>query len=542
MKKSALEVVMTTLHAGGKFESKAYQISGGLHGVGVSVVNALSEELDVWVKRDGKIWHQKYKKGIPVTGVELVKENVEGTGTKITFLADKEIFQDINYSYETIASRLRELAFLNKNLTIILKDERTMKQNIFKYEGGIVSFVEFVNKNKKPIHKVVYFKKEKNEITVEVALQYNEGYSENVFSFVNNINTKEGGTHLTGFKTALTRAINDYAKRLNSEVKLGGDDVIEGLSAVISVMMRNPQFEGQTKTKLGNSEVKGIVDSIVYEKMKEYLEEHPNEAKMIVEKCINAARAREAARKARELTRRKGALDVSSLPGKLADCSEEDPKICELFIVEGDSAGGSAKAARERKFQAILPIRGKILNVEKSRLTKIFANKEITTIIAALGTGIGDEFDLSKLRYNKIILMTDADVDGSHIRTLLLTFFYRYMPVLIEQGHIYIAIPPLYKLKKGKQEFYVYSDDEKNEMLKKLGEGTEIQRYKGLGEMNPQQLWETTMDPERRKLVLVTMEDAVLADKIFTILMGDDVPSRRAFIMKHAKEVVNLDV
>ncbi|MEM4336873.1 MAG: DNA topoisomerase (ATP-hydrolyzing) subunit B [Candidatus Woesearchaeota archaeon] len=540
--KSALEIVMTKLHAGGKFDSGAYKVAGGLHGVGVSVVNALSTELEVWVKREGKIYYQKYNKGVPVEDVKIVGE-AEGSGTKITFLPDKEIFSDTTFQYDILASRLRELAFLNKGITIILSDERTGKKSVFFYEGGIKQFVEYINKNKKPLHRIIYFEKMRNDVIVEVALQYNDSYVENVFAFVNNINTKEGGTHLTGFRTALTRIVNDYSTQHKiGDIKLTGEDVREGLSAVLSLKMKNPQFEGQTKAKLGNSEIKGLVDSIVYEKLKEYFEENPSEARVIVEKCVKAAKAREAARKARELTRRKGALDSFSLPGKLADCSEKDPSKCELFLVEGDSAGGSAKAGRSREYQAILPLRGKILNVEKARLNKIFANNEIITMVTAIGTSIGEEFDISKLRYNKIIIMTDADVDGSHIRTLLLTFFFRYMPKLVEEGHIYIAQPPLYKVKKGKQFKYAYTENEKDEILKEFGEGAEVQRYKGLGEMNPEQLWETTMNPETRNLIKVTLEDAVAADKIFTILMGEEVAPRRAFIQKHAKEVVNLDI
>jgi len=538
----ALEIVMTKLHAGGKFDTSAYKVSGGLHGVGVSVVNALSKELEVWTKRNGKIYYQKYSRGNPVTDV-VEQGPAEGTGTKVKFLADSEIFTTTEYHYETLASRLRELAYLNKGVKIMLKDERTGRSSVFFYEGGIVEFVNYINKNKKPLHKVFYFAKEKNDIMIEIALQYNDGYNENVFSFVNNINTKEGGTHLSGFKAALTRAINDYAEKLKlGDLKLSGEDVREGLSAVISLKMKNPQFEGQTKTRLGNSDVKGIVESALYEKLKEYFEENPQEARIIVEKCVTAAKAREAARKARELTRRKGALDSFSLPGKLADCSEKDPAKCELYLVEGDSAGGSAKQGRKREFQAILPLRGKILNVEKARLDKIFANNEIIVMVTALGTGIGEEFDISKLRYDKIIIMTDADVDGSHIRTLLLTFFFRYLTPLIEQGHVYIAQPPLYRIKKGKQFKYAFTEEEKAAIVKEFGEGAEVQRYKGLGEMNPEQLWETTMNPETRTLIKITLEDAVLADKIFTVLMGDEVLPRKAFIEKHAKEVVNLDV
>lgn len=538
--KPALEIVFTVLHAGGKFDNDTYKVSGGLHGVGASVVNALSEELDVWVKRNGKVYHQQFKKGVPPHALEEIGTTTE-TGTKVTFLADKTIFESLEYSFDTLSARLRELAFLNKGIIISIEDERDGKKHTFQYAGGLTSFVEFLNKNKNPFHPVIAFEKEKDNVIVDVALQYNDGYNENVFSFVNNINTREGGTHLTGFKTALTRSFNDYAEKSKIGEKVTGDDVREGLSAVVSVKVKNPQFEGQTKMKLGNSEVKGIVDGIVYEKLKMYLEEHPKEAKVIVEKCIQAARAREAARKARELTRRKGILDGSSLPGKLADCSERDPKKCELYLVEGDSAGGSAKSGRNREFQAILPLKGKILNVEKARLHKIFANNEIVMMVTALGTGIAEEFKMENLRYDKIILMTDADVDGAHIRTLLLTFFYRYLPKLVEQGHVYIAQPPLYRLKKGKTVVYAYSDEEKEKRASELGE-VEMQRYKGLGEMNAEQLWDTTMDPVTRVLVKVTLEDVVQADKIFTILMGDEVAPRRSFIMRHAKEVVNLDV
>ncbi len=538
--KSAVEIVFTVLHAGGKFDSETYKVSGGLHGVGASVVNALSEYLEVWVKRNGKIYYQKYAYGKPIEPLKEEGESAE-TGTRVHFLADKQIFESMEYSFEVLSARLRELAFLNKGIKIVIEDERDGKKHSFQYEGGITSFVEFLNKNKNPLHPVIAFTKEKDTTEVDIALQYNDGYNENVFSFVNNINTREGGTHLTGFKTALTRAFNDYGEKNKISEKVTGDDVREGLSAVVSVKVKNPQFEGQTKAKLGNSEVKGIVDGVMYEKLKQYLEEHPKEARLVVEKCIQAVHAREAARKARELTRRKGLLEGSGLPGKLADCSERDPKKCELYLVEGDSAGGSAKSGRNREFQAILPLKGKILNVEKSRLHKILANNEIVTMATALGTSIGDEFKLENLRYNKVIIMTDADVDGAHIRTLLLTFFYRYLPKLIEEGHIYIAQPPLYRLKKGKHIQYAYSEEEREKVAKELGD-IEIQRYKGLGEMNPDQLWETTMDPVTRVLIRVKLDDAVEADKIFTILMGDEVAPRRAFIMRHAKEVVNLDV
>ena len=470
-------------------------------------------------------------------------EDGVGTGTIVTFLPDDEIFQETIYHYDILSNRLRELAFLNKGLKIILEDERDGKKSEFCYDKGIVSFVDFLNKNKNPINGVIYFKKEAGETEVEVALQYNESYQENIFSFVNSINTAEGGTHLSGFKTALTRTMNQYLEKQKiSNVKLSSEDTREGLTAVISVRVKEPQFEGQTKTKLGNSDVKGIVDSVVHDNLTSFLEENPSVGKLITSKSINAAKAREAARKARELTRRKGALSGHGLPGKLADCSSKDPTLSEIYIVEGDSAGGSAKQGRNRKFQAILPLRGKILNVEKARLDKVLHSNEIVTMITALGTGIGDEFDISKLRYHKIVIMTDADVDGAHIRTLLLTFFYRYMKPLVEEGYIYIAMPPLYRVKKGKEEQWIYSDEKLKEILEKVGKEVNVQRYKGLGEMNPKQLWSTTMDPEFRTLMQVTLEDAVVADQIFTILMGDEVPPRRQFIQEHAKEVVNLDV
>jgi len=715
MHKPALEVVMTTLHAGGKFDHKAYRVSGGLHGVGVSVVNALSEWLEVEVRRDGKIYHQEYKCGKTASKVKVIG-SAKNTGTKVTFKSDKEIFPSgINYSFDILSNRLRELAFLNKDLKITLKDERAKgKEAEFKFSGGIVSFVEFLNKNKNVLHKkVVYFAKEKDGVQAEVALQYNDGYAESIFTFANNINTIEGGTHLTGFKSALTRTINQYckAKKLlkNEDSTISGDDTREGLSAVISTKVPNPQFEGQTKTKLGNSEVEGIIESIVNEALGSFLEENPSVANKIIEKAVLAARAREAARKARELTRRKGALEGASLPGKLADCQETDASLCEVYLVEGDSAGGSAKQGRDRRFQAILPLKGKILNVEKARLDKALSNEEIRTIITAIGCGIGEEFDMAKIRYHKIIIMCDADVDGSHIRTLLLTLFYRQMPALIENGHVYIAQPPLYKIKRGKREEYIQTEDEYNNLLLELGtegmtltrvkdkhqftdkqlkavldslielegygnaiersganlskyitlrhkktkklplymikveqethflynddelskyvsdedtaknkdyiefyeareiekivdkidklgfdmeeydtpeegvkekrapkkestkpiytikmeketkgfyslkeilqfvksigkEGMSIQRYKGLGEMNPAQLWETTMDPEKRTLLKVMLEDAVEADSMFTILMGEAVEPRREFIEKHAHEVKVLDI
>ena len=712
-KKPAVEVVLTTLHAGGKFDHRSYKVSGGLHGVGVSVVNALSEWLEVEIKRDGKVYHQEYERGHVASKLTVIGK-AKGTGTTVTFKADKEIFAcPLEFSYETLSNRLRELAFLNKGLKIKLKDEKQDKESEFQFSGGIISFVEHLNRNKNPLHKkVIYFSGEKDGVSCEIAMQYNDGYAENIFTFVNNINTIEGGTHLSGFKSALTRTVNQYCKNKNmlkgSDVAISGEDIREGLTCVISLKVPNPQFEGQTKTKLGNSEVEGIVASIVNESLGSYFEEQPSVANKAVEKAILAARAREAARKARELTRRKGALDSMSLPGKLADCSEEDPALCELYIVEGDSAGGSSRQGRDRRFQAILPIKGKILNVEKARIDKALSNEEIRTIISALGSGVGEEFDLSKLRYHKLILMCDADSDGSHIRTLLLTLFFRQMPQLIEKGHIYIAQPPLYKVKRGKREEYIeterhmnsllfelgtegltiirltdkksfkdnqlkellqlvhefdrlgraiekrgvdlsnyigfrhkkpkklplfmikvedstqflYDDEELAKAIKKLEKdlgkeveidvksdyvvefyeardmekvidriektgfkieqvlqagsntkkksfrmvwesdikeldtlkecldyvreiarkGLTIQRYKGLGEMNPGQLWETTMNPDTRTLLKVTLEDAVEADEIFTILMGDQVEPRRDFIEAHAQEVKNLDI
>jgi len=712
-KKPAVEVALTTLHAGGKFDHRSYKVSGGLHGVGVSCVNALSDWLEVEVKRDGKIYHQRYERGKTVSKLTIIGKSTS-TGTKITFKPDKTIFSKTEYSYDVLSGRLRELAFLNKGLKIKLTDERSEKEAVFEFSGGIVSFVEYLNKNKNPLHnKVVYFEKLQDDVKVEVALQYNDGYAETMFSFANNINTIEGGTHLSGFKSALTRAINQYAKSKNllkDNIAITGDDVREGLTAVISVKVPNPQFEGQTKTKLGNSEVEGLVASSSLEALAGYFEENPSVANKIIDKVIVASRAREAARKARELTRRKGALEGAGLPGKLADCSERDASLCELYIVEGDSAGGSAKQGRDRRFQAILPIKGKILNVEKSRLDKILSNEEIRTIITALGTGIGEEFDLAKLRYHKLMLMADADIDGSHIRTLLLTLLYRQLPKLVEEGHVYITQPPLYKIKRGQREEYIQTEQQMNDMLLDLGreghklvrvkdklsftdhqfkellrllveldklgrylekkgvnfieylsfrhqktkkmpiyrvkvdgntqfvysdkelaaltakegkeieqdvlhlfeaqeieelvlkieklglefetyynsavlpkagttkaadkkmkaayritndgdvkelfslkeilayikevaaKGMHIQRYKGLGEMNPQQLWDTTMDPEKRTILQVTLEDAVEADKMFTVLMGDQVEPRREFIEDHAHQVKNLDI
>lgn len=715
-KKPAVEVVLTTLHAGGKFDHEAYKVSGGLHGVGVSVVNALSEWLEVEVRREGKVFHQRYERGKTASKLIVIGKS-KTTGTKVVFKADKEIFKSIDYSYDILSQRLRELAFLNKGLEITLNDERTDKKADFKFSGGIISFVEYLNKNKTPLHnKVIYFEKEKEGIYLEAALQYNDGYSENLFSFANNINTIEGGTHLSGFKSALTRAINQYAKGKNilkDDIGITGDDVREGLTAVISVKIPNPQYEGQTKTKLGNSEVEGLAASVVFDSLVTFFEENPSVANKIIDKAILSSRAREAARKARELTRRKGALESGGLPGKLADCSERDPALCELYIVEGDSAGGSAKQGRDRRFQAILPIKGKILNVEKARLDKILSNEEIRVIITALGTGIGEEFDIAKLRYHKIVLMADADIDGSHIRTLLLTFLYRQMPKLVEGGYVYIAQPPLYKIKRGNREEYIQTEQQMDDLLLDLGregnvffylknkcsftehqfkelmsllvelekmgknlekkgvnfikylnsmhqktkkmpiyrikvdgkyqflysdeelaklseeegkeieqevleifeaqdieqiaakidklgmdissycddsslkaggdgqikqvenkakplyrivnkekeqkdffclrevlvyikeqatKGMHIQRYKGLGEMNPSQLWETTMDPEKRTILKVTLEDAVETDKIFTVLMGDVVEPRRQFIEEYAHRVKNLDI
>lgn len=547
--KPAVEVVLTVLHAGGKFGGSGYKVSGGLHGVGVSVVNALSTSMDVKVKRDGKVYEISFEKGVTKEPLHVIGETAE-TGTYVHFVPDAEIFDETVYDYDTLRHRLRELSFLNRGITIILTDERPeeVRQETFYFEGGISSFVEHLNRNKEVINpEPVYFNGTKDTTVVEIALQYNISYSENIYSFVNNINTEEGGTHLAGFKSALTRAANDFARRQgiikNNEDNLVGEDIREGLTCVISIKLREPQFEGQTKTKLGNSEVRGIVDSIVSEGLSEYFEENPVISKKIIEKSIMASRAREAARKARELTRRKNALEVSSLPGKLADCSVKDPEQAEIYLVEGDSAGGSAKQGRDRRFQAILPLRGKILNVEKARLDKILNNEEIRTMITAFGSGIGSEFDITKRRYGKIIIMTDADVDGAHIRTLLLTFFYRYMRPLIENGHVYIAQPPLYQIRKGRSHWYTYSDEELAQKLDEIGrDGITVQRYKGLGEMNPEQLWETTMDPEKRTVLQVHLREAEEADSIFTILMGDKVEPRRRFIEEHANLVRNLDL
>ena len=548
--RSTIEVIMTVLHAGGKFGGGGYKVSGGLHGVGASVVNALSEACEVTVTREGKVWQQKYSRGNILGDVTQIGES-DGHGTKTWFKPDHEIFETTEFEFEILQSRLRELAFLNKGIRITLSDKREgqEKGETYYYEGGIKEFVNYLNRNKDVLHpEPIYVEGEKDGIIAEVSLQYNDGYTENLYSFANNIDTIEGGTHLVGFKTAITRVINDYAKKFGhikeSDKNLSGDDVREGLTAVVSVKISEPQFEGQTKTKLGNSEVRGVVDSIVADGVGTFLEENPAVGKIIIDKALMAARARDAARKARELTR-KSVLERSTLPGKLADCSSKDPMECEIYIVEGDSAGGSAKQGRNRRFQAILPLRGKILNVEKQRLDRILNSDTIRSMITAFGAGIGKDFDEEKLRYNRIIIMTDADVDGAHIRTLLLTFFFRYMRPLIDGGHVYIAQPPLYKVSKGKKEFYAYSDQELESILADVGgkdNSTNIQRYKGLGEMNANQLWETTMDPEHRILLKATVEDAIAADEIFTILMGDKVEPRREFIQKNAKKVSNLDV
>ncbi|MGC8786331.1 MAG: DNA topoisomerase (ATP-hydrolyzing) subunit B [Anaerolineae bacterium] len=544
--KSALEVVHTVLHAGGKFGGDTYKVASGLHGVGVSAVNALSEWLEVYVQRDGKRYYQRYERGVPVTPVQIVGTS-EGTGTTTTFLPDKTIMKTLDYQYDTLAQRFREMAFLTRGLTITFRDERNDIENSFYFEGGVMSFVRYLNRNRKVLHPTFHVEKEINDTLVEVALQYTDGYAESVYAFANNINTVDGGTHLTGFRSALTRTLNDYARKTgllkDNESNFTGEDVREGLTAIVSVKLKDPQFESQTKSKLGNAEVKSQVESVVTESLSAWLEEHPREAKVIVEKALTASRAREAARHARELVVRKSALETLTLPGKLADCSETDPAKCELYIVEGDSAGGSAKQGRDRRFQAILPLRGKILNVEKSRLDKMLSSKEIKTLITALGTGIGDSFDLSNLRYHRVVIMTDADVDGAHIRTLLLTFFFRYMEPLIENGHLFIAQPPLYRIETDRQIFYAYSEAEREEILAKLkGKKVTIQRYKGLGEMNPEQLWETTMNPEKRTLLQVTLEDALTADSTFDMLMGSSVPPRKRFIQTNAKNVQNLDV
>jgi len=546
----AVEVVMTMLHAGGKFDKSSYKVSGGLHGVGASVVNALSEYCSIEIYRDNKIYFQEYTRGIVKSKIKVLGKTKK-SGTTVKFLADSKIFSKIEYNYDTLAQRLRELAFLTKDLKIILEDKREDKQEEFHYKGGIREFVEYLDSARKPLHKKpIYFEKVVDSVPVEIAMQYNSSYTENILSYCNNVNTIEGGTHLSGFKAALTRTMNSYAQKnnlfkSNDKITLQGEDVREGLTAIISLKVPEPQFEGQTKTKLGNSELKGIVETIVNEKLFEYLDETPSTGKIIIEKSLSAARARDAARKARELTRRKSALESGSLPGKLADCSIKDPEHCEVYLVEGDSAGGSAKQGRDRRFQAILPLKGKILNVEKARFDKILSNDEIKVIVTTLGTGIGEEdFSAEKLRYGKIIIMTDADVDGSHIRTLLLTFFYRYMKELVELGKIYIAQPPLYKIKNKSDEFYAYDEDEKEKTIKRFNgsKSISIQRYKGLGEMNPDQLWNTTMDPEKRTIFRVTLENAAEADYIFSTLMGDDVEPRRKFIETNAKYVKNLDI
>ena len=551
-----VEVAMTMLHAGGKFDKNTYKVSGGLHGVGVSVVNALSERLEVWVHRDGSEHHMAFERGKTVQKLEITGKTKK-TGTKITFRPDPEIFNsDVSYDYKTLATRLRELAFLNCGVTLTLSDERAEKprQETFQYKKGLIEFVEYLRANRKPLHaKPIHFQTTKEEVEIDLAIQYDDGYQENVFSFVNNINTHEGGTHLTGFKSALTRAINEVAKNKGFLKKenftLSGDDVREGLTGILHVKVKEPQFEGQTKTKLGNSEVEGIVRTVTYERLVNYLMETPSAARAVIEKAASAARAREAARKARELVRRKSALENGILPGKLADCSLTDPTMCELYLVEGDSAGGSAKQGRAREFQAILPLRGKILNVQKARIDRILSNEEIRAMITAIGTGVGeDDFKISEARYHKVIIMTDADVDGAHIRTLLLTFFYNQMRPLIEAGYVYIAQPPLYRVAKGKEEFYAYDDEERDMYIKRLSNGAGgksnvmLQRYKGLGEMNPDQLWKTTMDPATRTVLRVELEDAVRAAELFETLMGDAVEPRREFIEENAKYVRNLDV
>jgi len=550
--KPAVEVVLTTLHAGGKFGGEGYKVSGGLHGVGISVVNALTEWLEVEIAwKDGKVYKQKYERGVPQHELQVIGSgDRERTGTTIEFKPDPLIFEEIDFEYRILAQRLKELAFLNKGTTIKIKDKRSEdpQEDEFHFDGGLISFVKYLNQSKKPLYSdPIYIESEGDEGSLEVAIQYHQGYNSSIFSFANNINTKEGGTHLSGFKSAITRTFNDYARKKDilkdDDDNLKGQDIREGMTAIISVKLGEPQFEGQTKTKLGNSEMRGFVDSAVSSFLKTYLEENPKTAKTIVDKALNAARARKAARKARDLTRRKSALTSTALPGKLADCARRSAEDTEVYIVEGDSAGGSAKQGRDREFQAILPLKGKILNVEKSRLNKILNNDEIRALITAVGTGVAEEFDLNNLRYDRIIIMTDADVDGAHIRTLLLTFFYRYMRPLLENGHIYIAQPPLYKVKKGRREDYVYNDKALEELLDEIGKDrVSLQRYKGLGEMNPTQLWDTTMDPDNRILLQVSIEDAIMADETFSILMGDKVAPRRDFIQKHAREVKNLDV
>ncbi len=547
-KVSALETVMTTLHSGGKFGGRSYTVCGGLHGVGASVVNALSTWMKVEVRRDGKLYSQEYQRGVPREKVKMVGK-ADGSGTTVSFLADESIFNKIDYNFEVLAQSFREMAYLNKGVEIWFKDLRRDVEKTFYFEGGIISFVRHLNRKRAVLQPMpAYISKMLDSTIVEVALQYNETFTESTLSFANCINTLDGGSHLTGFRSALTRVLNDYGRKYkvlkDNDANLSGDDVREGLTAIISVKLTNPQFEGQTKTRLGNQEIKSMVESVVSEGLAAYLEEHPGEGKRVMEKCLTAARAREAARKARDLVTRKGLFDLGTLPGKLADCSERDPAYCEIYIVEGDSAGGSAKQGRDRRFQAILPLKGKILNVEKARPEKMLSHEEIRALITALGAGSSTEFDTSKLRYHRVIIMTDADVDGAHIRTLLLTFFYRHMTKLIESGHLFIAQPPLYRVKKGKEENWVYTDKEKDDLLVKLGttKGVEIQRYKGLGEMNPVQLWSTTMDPAKRILLKVDVEDAVKANEVIETLMGEEVPPRKAFIQAHALQVRNLDV
>ncbi len=545
-KKSALELVMTSLHAGGKFDNKIYRVAGGLHGVGVSVVNALSEWLEAKVIRDGKIWRQRYERGRPTTKVECIEEAIlDKRGTQISFKPDSQIFESIEFDWEKIARRLRELAFLNQGLRIEVKDERDGRKETFQYEGGIRAFVKHLNRNREVLFpEPVYLRGEKEDVGLEVAIQYNQSFIQDIFAFVNDINTEEGGTHLSGFKSALTRTVNDYVrKRENKEIVLLGEDIREGLTAILNMKLPNPQFEGQTKTRLGNSEVKGITESIVYENLSRYLEENPSTAKIIVQKAIASSRVREAAQRAREITRKKEGLGGGMLPGKLAPCSENNPEKNELYLVEGDSAGGSAKQGRDRHFQAILPLRGKILNVEKTHLARVLNNEEIKSMITAIGAGIKEEFESSGLRYNKIILMSDADVDGAHIRTLLLTFFYRYMQELIREGYVYIAQPPLYRVKSKGKEYFLYTEEEFEKLREKLENAKmEVQRYKGLGEMNPEQLWKASMNPVTRTIYQVSIEDAVEADELFTTLMGIEVEPRKNFIQKHALEVTNLDI
>jgi len=548
-----VEVVHTTLHSGGKFGGSGYKVSGGLHGVGAAVVNALSEWMEVEVCRDGKRYKQRYERGKTVTKLKIIGET-DTTGTITTFKPDPEIFEETVFDFDVLLKRFRELAFLNRGLTIILVDNREEKpvEKVLKYDGGIISFVKYINQNKDVIHEdIIYLEGKKDNAEIEIAFQYTDSYVENVFSFANNIPTTEGGTHVTGFKAAITKVINDYARKINlikdSDKNLSGEDIREGITAIINVKLTEPQFEGQTKTKLGNADIRQFTENVVTEKLQYLLEENPKTAKIIIEKSLASYRAREAARKARELVKRKSAMESFSLPGKLADCQEKDPRLCELFIVEGDSAGGSAKQGRDRKYQAILPLWGKMLNVEKSRSDKVYGNDKLTPIITALGAGFGEDMDLSKLRYHKVIIMADADVDGHHIRTLLLTFFFRYMKPLIENGHVYIALPPLYKVNKGKEEYYVYNDRELEKLLSEKGwqrgdSNLLIQRFKGLGEMNPEQLWQTTMDPKTRKMLKIDLNNPIVAEEIFTILMGEKVEPRKEFIHMYAKQVNNLDV